>query len=61
MIVQLTSYIFIYIILAFIIILPAFLQAGEIYRSINDLVHVKDHYMDLKTFAYLFIFAFISS
>lgn len=38
--------------LAFIIILPAFLQAGEIYRSINDLVHIKDHYMDLKTFAY---------
>ena len=38
--------------LAFIIISPVLLKAGEIYRSINDVIKVPDHYMDLKTFAY---------
>ena len=38
--------------LALIIILPASLKAGEIYRSINDVIKITDHYMDLKTFAY---------
>ena len=38
--------------LAFIIISPVFLKAGEIYRSINDVIKVPDHYMDLKTFSY---------
>ena len=38
--------------LAVLVILPTALQAGEIYRSINDIVKITDHYMDLKTFAY---------
>lgn len=40
------------IVLAVLIVLPATLQAGEIYRSINDIIKVPEHYMDLKTFAY---------
>ena len=38
--------------LAFILIIPVTLCAGEIYRSINDIIRIPDRHMDLKTFAY---------
>lgn len=31
---------------------PAFVNAGEVYRSLNDKIRVRNRFMDLKTFAY---------
>ncbi len=39
--------------LVMILVFSANLNAGEIYRSINDRVNLKQRYMDLKSFAYL--------
>ena len=41
-----------FITLAIFMILPVLLNAGEIYRSINDPVKIPDRYMDIKLFAY---------
>ena len=38
--------------LAILMILPADLFAGEIFRSVNDSIKVNNRFMDLKTFAY---------
>ena len=41
-----------FITLAIFMILPVLLNAGEIYRTINDPVKIPDRYMDIKLFAY---------
>ncbi len=42
-----------FVVFVILVFSAANLNAGEIYRSINDRINLKQRYMDLKSFAYL--------